>query len=340
MCDTCKTGFYANIKGICIRLPQNCRFANIQIDGACITCSEGFTVTANGGCNQTQNTAVVIANCALVQNGICTSCNSGFFLQNKACSRVSVLCASSNPTSGICLTCITGYNLINGVCYDLNCLNQVENRCLECKTSFRVIAPTTTCSYFDPNCASLTITGCQSCKAGFTQGNSGLCQTVATPNSNISTPTPTTPSVPTGPAKRGVSDGDRDPNCKQYNNGKCISCSTGYYTGVDLKCLPANPLCKEYNGIGACTACYTGYSLGNGICTVAQDADLYCKTKNTVGSCVECHIDFFLNGGKCASFNPLCKISDLNNGQCTTCYPGYVINAGYCTVSLKDPNCQ
>jgi len=160
LCETCKTGFNVNARGICIRLPQNCRFANFQIDNVCITCSDGFSVTANGGCIAIQSQAVVIANCAVVQNRICSRCNPGFVVQNNACSKVSILCGTNNSITGLCLTCITGYTLINGICYDLNCLNQVEERCFQCKTNFRITASRNICSYFDPNCASLTTTGC------------------------------------------------------------------------------------------------------------------------------------------------------------------------------------
>lgn len=39
--------------------------------------------------------------------------------------------------------------------------------------------------------------------------------------------------------------------------------------------------------------------------------------------------------------NPLCQSSNLTDGRCTSCYPGYAIEpvSGNCLVSLKDPNC-
>ena len=38
--------------------------------------------------------------------------------------------------------------------------------------------------------------------------------------------------------------------------------------------------------------------------------------------------------------NPLCATSNLQNGQCLSCYPGYSLVGGSCGVSFRDPNCQ
>lgn len=54
----------------------------------------------------------------------------------------------------------------------------------------------------------------------------------------------------------------------------------------DGKCIPVNPLCKDYNGQGLCLSCYPGYSLSAGVCGAARDSDPYCKTRNTNGACV------------------------------------------------------
>jgi len=39
------------------------------------------------------------------------------------------------------------------------------------------------------------------------------------------------------------------------------------------------------------------------------------------------------------NFNPLCKTSNLTNGQCLTCFQGYNLNNGQCLVSYTDANC-
>jgi hypothetical protein len=42
----------------------------------------------------------------------------------------------------------------------------------------------------------------------------------------------------------------------------------------------------------------------------------------------------------CVPFNPLCKSSDQQTGQCTSCFQGYQLSNGSCSVFSKDPNCQ
>lgn len=32
--------------------------------------------------------------------------------------------------------------------------------------------------------------------------------------------------------------------------------------------------------------------------------------------------------------NPLCQASNLTNGQCTACYPGYMLSAGNCSIVI------
>jgi hypothetical protein len=69
---------------------------------------------------------LIIPNCANVQNDLCLNCNTGFYLRNNSCIKVSALCGSYNLVTGVCLTCLTGYTLnnANGLCWDTNCKTQ------------------------------------------------------------------------------------------------------------------------------------------------------------------------------------------------------------------------
>lgn len=55
-----------------------------------------------------------------------------------------------------------------------------------------------------------------------------------------------------------------DGNCREYFAGKCSKCSSRYYVGVEGRCVPVNPLCKDSNSVGECTACYPGYRVDSG----------------------------------------------------------------------------
>lgn len=77
--------------------------------------------------------------------------------------------------TGACSACITGYTLISGGCYDLNCLNQVDDKCLGCKPNYRINPSTNLCVLNDPNCATMGAVFCSTCVQGFAVGSSGLC---------------------------------------------------------------------------------------------------------------------------------------------------------------------
>jgi len=140
-----------------------------------------------------------------------------------------------------------------------------------------------------------------------------------------------------------------DPNCKSTDSsGVCNSCYSGYYLNAGKSCQRLDPLCKNYtNSQSSCGACYDGYTLYNGQCLVStelpsQNSDPYCiKTQAT--ACITCASGYYLGqNGICAGINPLCKTSDLTNGACLDCYPGYVISANTCIVAaaVYIPNCD
>lgn len=78
-------------------------------------------------------------------------------------------------TTGVCTGCFNGYTLISGGCYDLNCLNQVDDKCSQCKANYKVNPTTNLCILNDPNCITMGATICATCASGFSVGNSGLC---------------------------------------------------------------------------------------------------------------------------------------------------------------------
>ncbi len=287
---------------------------------------------------------MTIANCAIVQNNQCQQCVTGFYVKNNACVKISGLCTSYNATTGVCFGCVNGYTLISGNCFDLNCINQVEDKCLQCKNAYWVAPGLNLCVINDPNCLSPSANPCTNCASGFAVGQSGLCEKLITPvipTTPVVVPTiPTTPTVnPTTPS--GVNEANRDPNCVNYQNGKCLQCSNRYYMS-DNKCIPVNQNCKDYQlSNGLCTSCYPGYMVSNGNCIPSLQSDPYCKSRNAMtNACIECFQSYWLNGTKCQQVNPLCQTSNLTNGQCLSCWPSYSLLNGQCLQFSKDPNCR
>ena len=56
-------------------------------------------------------------------------------------------------------------------------------------------------------------------------------------------------------------------------------------------------LCREFNSVGECTACFGGFDLVDGTCVESPDntappSDLGCARFDSAGVCVECSFRF------------------------------------------------
>jgi len=60
---------------------------------------------------------------------------------------------------------------------------------------------------------------CQTCVTGFAVGSNGLCEKSQNNNGGG------------GAVTIIINDPNRDPNCKEFINNKCSSCSNRYYLG-------------------------------------------------------------------------------------------------------------
>lgn len=71
--------------------------------------------------------------------------------------------------------------------------------------------------------------------------------------------------------------------------------------------------------------------------------DPYCQVYSQFGdgSCLQCYFRFYYSPihKKCLQVNDLCQSWD-NLGNCLTCYNGYKLNAGVCSVNLEQTNTQ
>jgi len=186
-------------------LPNNCIAANLQT-GACLQCQPNYN-NVNGLCTSQATVIVTIQNCQIVNpanSSLCSTCESGYYPNGTQCVPVSPLCQSYNLTNGNCLACISSYTLNQGKCLDLNCLNQQSNGCVQCKNNFRVLGGSSLCVFYDPNCAILTSTSCQTCITGYQISSSaGLCSMSSSTSTVI-------------------------PNCNIVQNGQCTACVSGY----------------------------------------------------------------------------------------------------------------
>lgn len=243
-----------------------------------------------------------------------------------------------NPN--LCSTCNTGYTNDNGVCKKAqtpstpNCMsyNLITGICIQCNLGFELNRTTAQCFIPIPP---------QTPQGG--SGNTGISGT-GTSGSSTSTSTSTSTTSVTISGGGGPAAGtQRDPNCLKYVNNVCTDCSNRYYFGNNNKCVPVNPLCKDYTSNGACTSCYPGYQVSGGTCILSgASKDPFCKNYNVGGICTACYAGYFYNqaAAACKPMNPLCKTSNIVDGSCTNCFPGYTLRNGNCQIAFQDPNCK
>lgn len=93
---------------------------------------------------------------------------------------------------------------------------------------------------------------------------------------------------------------------------------------------------------GACTDCFTGYTLAPPTCIVAAAVNIpFCQY--VVGiACTVCISGYYVSDGGCALANILCPTYDPNSGACLSCVTGYVFQNGTCIYPALgiDPNCK
>lgn len=259
-------------------------------------------------------------NCQQVGPAGCIACTQGYTAVNGNCRQLPPFCQSAD-SNGNCNGCQPGYTLVaGGSCVSAvsvaNCRVVTANGCRECSSGYWLNGQT--CQQVSNQCATFnSLNGfCTSCYQGYQlDQTTGQCS----------------------PAQ------NRDRNCQQFApDGNCIKCFSGYFLNPNRQCIMQNNLCATINPqTGECTSCYQGYQLNAGNCTIRL-SDPNCKSFNQDGSCRECSASFYFNGAKCLRVNPLCASINQQTGECTSCYQGYILNNGNCTIgsSVAVANCR
>jgi hypothetical protein len=146
-----------------------------------------------------------------------------------------------------------------------------------------------------------------------------------------------------------------DYNCQQPGPAGCLQCYTGFYvsTANSGLCTVGNPNCASFTttGNGFCATCWPGYVVTGGLCcqqgyvaqgsncvvnpnpnpTPAASVDYNCATTTSTG-CSACYTGYYVNSaGKCTLGDTSCATyTNLGDGSCNTCIPGYFLAEGDC----------
>jgi hypothetical protein len=76
--------------------------------------------------------------------------------------------------------------------------------------------------------------------------------------------------------------------------------------------VPVDDNCNSYADSGACTSCYPGYGLNEGVCVSVNPL---CKTLNADGTCASCYPQNIVHNGNCVPISKLANIL-LYYAQC------------------------
>ena len=307
--------------GVCVAVNDVC--AAWGADGICTACYKGYSLN-NGVCVLADLHGPTDLGCKRWDwdNQKCLECSARWTMgANGVCVAVSDAC-STWGADGACTACYKGYNLLNGACVvadlhgptDLGCKrwdwdNQV---CLECSARW-VKGANGVCVPVSDVCATWGADGiCTACYKGYNLSN-GVCVLA-----DLHGPT--------------------DLGCKRWDwdNQKCLECSARWTMGANGVCVAVNDACSTWGADGACTACYKGYNLNNGVCVLAPvtgPKDLGCKNWDWDNQkCLECSARWaFGSNGVCVPVSDYCSAFD-KSGVCTACYNGYALANGQCQV--------
>ena len=296
VCLACSKRWAFNANKVCVPVSDQC--ASSDSNGNCLTCYKGYDLK-DGACvfSSFNNAKPADSGCATWDwdNQVCLACSKRWaFNANKVCVPVSDQCAS-NDENGNCLSCYKGYDLKDGACVfspsnnakpaDSGCGtwdwdNQV---CLACSKGWFFNAQKK-CVPISDQCATSDSKGnCLSCYSGYDL-KEGACLFSDFNNAH--------------PADIGCASWD-------WKNQVCLACSKRWFFNAHKTCVPVDDNCNNHDEKGACTSCYQGYGVNNGICVSVNPL---CKTLNADGTCASCYPQNVVHNGSCVPINKLANI--------------------------------
>lgn len=189
--------------------------------------------------------------------------------------------------------------------------------CLECAQHF-FFNVKGICCQVSPQCRLFNqdVGICEKCYEGYGLNN-GTCQII--------------------PADQQV-----NPDCQKWDgNHKCLECSVRFYPNGVGKCVPVSDFCRTWDSSnGHCLTCYYGYVLNtDGQCVenphpFTPASNSLCKQWNDTNVCVACSERAYFNiEGVCVPVSSNCNTWDPFSGFCLTCYKGFVLIDGSCSLA-------
>lgn len=286
--------------------------------GVCTSCYIAYSLQSNGSCALNPSANVYQGCSFLLFGSICLACDPGYYFgPDGNCEKIDSNCVKFDYIFDTCTTCKTGYTYYQsrGLCVlsntppDPGCTSWIGDVCFSCLNGWTLYDGI--CVIANPNCRVRDTAfpfNCIACFPGYTL--SGIA-CVPTPVNN--------------------------PLCAVFDSfGGCLVCSFRSIKNSVGVCILVNPLCNTWDANGFCTSCYQGYSLSGTNCVIQSDPNCLIWSGSV---CTQCIPWTYYDGSKCVQVSTACRTFNPSNGQCTSCYTGWTLNAGVCSVNA-DPQCR
>ncbi|ELP83812.1 protein serine/threonine kinase, putative [Entamoeba invadens IP1] len=298
----------------------NCKQCAVNDRNYCTECKTGGIL--NGGtCLYCQNCAV--NQCVNQFDGgwVCSSCNSGYFLQSLYCFKCADKCGECSGSSTSCTTCASGYYYSSFDCV------KCEDKCASghCKPNLK----------------------CDQCVSHYYLDSSMSCQQCSSAcgdctNYNYCTTCPNTNQYIQNGVCNNCNTGCT--SCYGGLNGQCYGCNYGYYRIKSgsyqyrnvYQCVSCSYQCiRGCDGINACSWCNNGFYEYGGTCHpcyyVTNCAQGCLASQN---SCTNCNSGYYAESGTCHSCTEInnCNTSGCSTTSryCNTCNNNYFAEYGKC----------
>jgi len=148
-------------------------------DGKCTTCASGY-ILDNGACTACSKGCTECGT-----DGKCTKCDTGYVLDTNACKACATGCTECS-TDGKCTACDYNYSFLNDACTACSSGTYVDTGkklaadCKACDSGYFYLTSTHTCTKCDDDncvaCSGAKIGHCTTCATDFTLLPSGTCK--------------------------------------------------------------------------------------------------------------------------------------------------------------------
>jgi hypothetical protein len=277
----------------------------------------------NGGnCVVLPDPAIDNPYCTRFVNNVCQQCSNSSWNNGIRCVPFDPMCSRNDISNGNCLSCYSGYLLAGGRC-SLNTNTQPSDLlcrkwnnagvCIEC--SGHAFLRQNMCVAVDALCRTFERQNgnCISTYAGYNLQN-GRC-VVIPPNAGYQ---------------------NTNQYCAIWDGQICRQCAQSTYFNANRICTPVNPYCATTSPSGQCLSCYNGFALKNNNCTVDNTTINVSNALCSIWSgltCQQCATRTYNYNGVCTAVNTLCNTWSNQNGNCLTCYNGYILNGNNCVLN-------